>query len=378
MKWMVPFSQLGEDQRRVLNSCTSASSSNHWIKGFAGSGKTVLLVHLLDRLEEEHPGSSVCIVVYTHALKDLVKTGIDSKRSDIPVLTYHAFLEDPDHYDFILMDEVQDLASEVVKDVSNYADTLIVAGDHDQSIYLNSLSESALRGAIRPKTHQLRIVYRLSRNLVNLAKAILPGSKIESATLSKTANVKIVEARADSYEEEFSWLYETAIEFAHPESPSAILFTTRKAVLHFLHSVFEKNGSEVDGWPKGDYGKIDYDEVNGMLTKLGVPFRYLGSSFGDLYESDDDVIVYLMTYHSAKGLDFQTVFLPNLNHNTVFWRNNEDLNRRIFFVGATRSRRNLFLSYHSSRAHPFVKSIPGRVVNRVACEDSEADEDFYF
>ena len=81
-----------------------------------------------------------------------------------------------------------------------------------------------------------------------------------------------------------------------------------------------------------------------------------------------------MTYHSAKGLDFDTVFLPGLTGSLPFWKGDEDIARRLFFVGLTRSRRNLFLSYHRAEPHPYVRDIPDRLLHRVECERSRSGD----
>ena len=45
MQWMVPKNKLGQAQLDVLDRCLRLKEGRVWIQGFAGSGKTVLLVH---------------------------------------------------------------------------------------------------------------------------------------------------------------------------------------------------------------------------------------------------------------------------------------------------------------------------------------------
>lgn len=72
-------------------------------------------------------------------------------------------------------------------------------------------------------------------------------------------------------------------------------------------------------------------------------------------ESDDQVS--LMTLHSAKGLEFPVVFLTGMEeglfpHSRVFDGNKSELEeeRRLCYVGMTRAREELILSYADSRA----------------------------
>ncbi len=68
--------------------------------------------------------------------------------------------------------------------------------------------------------------------------------------------------------------------------------------------------------------------------------------------------VQLMTYHRAKGLEFDAVFLPRLLDGELPYRSrrahadpNEE--RRLLYVGITRARRHLFLSWpHDAKAKP--------------------------
>ncbi len=79
-----------------------------------------------------------------------------------------------------------------------------------------------------------------------------------------------------------------------------------------------------------------------------------------LYTASDEIsneAVKLMTIHAAKGLEFKTVFLTGLEDGLFpLFRVYEDSSgmefeeeRRLCYVGITRAKRNLFLSYASSR-----------------------------
>jgi superfamily I DNA/RNA helicase len=64
--------------------------------------------------------------------------------------------------------------------------------------------------------------------------------------------------------------------------------------------------------------------------------------------------VRLSTYHLAKGLEWQAVFLPALNDGELpYWRSKEDEEiaeeRRLFYVGMTRAKRVLELSTNGIR-----------------------------
>src|SRR4029077_15922637 len=60
--------------------------------------------------------------------------------------------------------------------------------------------------------------------------------------------------------------------------------------------------------------------------------------------------VNLLTYHRAKGLEFDAVFLPRLLDKELPFRSQRSAadpveERRLLYVGITRSRRHLYLSW---------------------------------
>lgn len=98
-------------------------------------------------------------------------------------------------------------------------------------------------------------------------------------------------------------------------------------------------------------------------------------------EEDDGYGVTLMTLHGAKGLEFQRVYLAGLEegllpHERVKLEGNVEEERRLFYVGITRARRYLTLSYCQSRKrygqnqprHPssFLKELPPEEIEAVS------------
>jgi DNA helicase-2/ATP-dependent DNA helicase PcrA len=97
-------------------------------------------------------------------------------------------------------------------------------------------------------------------------------------------------------------------------------------------------------------------------------------------EQEDGFGVKLMTLHSAKGLEFKRVYIIGveeglLPHDRVKLEGNVDEERRLFYVGLTRARELLTLSYCSSRrrygqdepCHPsaFLEELPEEVLERI-------------
>jgi len=90
--------------------------------------------------------------------------------------------------------------------------------------------------------------------------------------------------------------------------------------------------------------------------------------------------VYLMTLHAAKGLEFQTVFLVGLEEGllpharSLVDPNELEEERRLCYVGMTRAKKNLHLTY--ARQRLFFGSRNGSIISRFISEIPERSISF--
>jgi DNA helicase II / ATP-dependent DNA helicase PcrA len=95
---------------------------------------------------------------------------------------------------------------------------------------------------------------------------------------------------------------------------------------------------------------------------------HLRHEFGTYEDSATRAAVRLSTFHSAKGLEWDAVFLPALaDRELPWWRSIEegsvDEERRLFYVGLTRARRHLYLSHtQEQKPSPFLEAITPKAV----------------
>ena len=384
MRWMVPERRLDQFQLSILQQCGGMQGKNEWIQGFAGSGKTVLVVHLIQRILLDKPNVSICVVVFTHALKELISTGFEDKfRQSISIMTYHQFLNEKKRYSLVFVDEVQDIPSYTLRKINSLAERMVVAGDTDQSIYDKCSSAEDIDAVLSPRQHKLVVLYRLTQKLRNIVQSILPNSQIEAARTGRMQDVQVTLAKASSESEEIRWVWDNSQRYAVQGDPSVIILPSHNHVQNFIRNVCTIEKKALPNFPKRESGKgIDYDSANDFLRNCGVSLQYLGNSYGDLLDSDSKPLTYVMTYHSAKGLDFDAVFLPHLNFDQSFWRSDDDIDRRLFFVGATRSRKNLFLSYSKTNPHKYVQAMPQELLHKIGCEIKQKvvsqESEFFF
>lgn len=366
MPWIVPINKLDSEQRLVLDDLLKVKKS-HWIRGFAGSGKSVLLIHSLREMLVANPRATACVVAFTHSLKDMLRSGLPEHARHIPVMTYHEFRSKPLRYDYIFVDEVQDLEPSVLALLQGCCGKLVMAGDEEQSIYEERVTPDYIISCTSPSIHSLSIVYRLTEKLKQIVATILPKAKVHTARNARlVADVKITLANAARHDEELRWVWREAQRFARVGDPVCILIPKHRLVQDFIRFVCNEMKMGTPSF-KDEKGRQNYDACNLHLAYQGVILRYLGNNHGSLEDSDRERIVYVMTYHSAKGLDFETVFLPGLDSGiSIFKKEDEDLERRLFYVASTRSRRNLFISYSGQTPHHFVAKMPNDLLDKIS------------
>src|SRR5205823_14292096 len=123
-------------------------------------------------------------------------------------------------------------------------------------------------------------------------------------------------------------------------------------------------------------GRDPEPSINGFVDRLSL------LSDSDEEAGTQNARVWMMTLHSAKGLEFPTVILAGLEEGLFpHSRSSEDEEeleeeRRLCYVGMTRARarlvltgagrRRIFGEYQSSEPSRFIDEIPAELVERIA------------
>ncbi len=121
----------------------------------------------------------------------------------------------------------------------------------------------------------------------------------------------------------------------------------------------------------------DYENLEGFLEHVA-----LATSIDQEWEEEQ---VNVMTMHAAKGLEFETVFLPGweegLFPHQKSLEEKGDLaleeERRLAYVGITRAKKNAYISFAMQRLWhgDWMDSLPSRFVNELPEEGIEKNEE---
>lgn len=174
-----------------------------------------------------------------------------------------------------------------------------------------------------------------------------------------------------------------------------ILFKTN--YFNYLKESFEKEEADT----KKDNIKelissINYfEEKNSYALDLFLQEVSLMQEMLSKNTSNDDFIR-LMTLHAAKGLEFDTIILPGIEEgiipssHSLYNPENLEEERRLLYVGITRARENLFLTYSKNRytygqlteqrPSRFIDELPEEYIQREDCSywNTEQFEKYFY
>lgn len=384
MTWWHGVKSLTQGQLLIVDKAISdvehtPQGATVWVQGCAGTGKTLVLAHIALRLSAMQADRSIAFLTYTHALKEMISATITAGSVPVYVSTYKSYLyKKSKKYEIILIDEIQDISKDELLQLKACCTHLIVAGDCEQRIYEQGSSELEIDEIARFDKYRLVELFRVTKSIVELAKKLLSGTLLVSGEVPKgQIDIDIAARLFDSPQQEARWVYNEAIALARPGYPSAILFPTHAEIYQFCQLLasdlkISNSGPKVELiHNKTDYQFFDYKQLNAHFEHHDIPISYLGNGIGKLSRSDSRPFVYLMTYHSAKGLDFSNVFLPRLSSNIKI---SSFSDRTLFFVAVTRARERLVVTYTGSQPYSLVRLIPN-FDNRIIHHNPDINDD---
>ncbi len=332
--FFIKDSELDDYQVKVINKRTDSS---YIVKGCAGSGKSILALWKAKQIQEENKGSFL-YVVYTKALKQYMSDGIKQVGLNSGnVVTYDAcFLWDRDEYgkfkrgnwkmgsyDYIIVDEAQDFSKENIELMRTKAKkALLLYGDSAQQLYKfienkETVSMEDIQYFTKFPVEQLVFNHRLPKKVARVAQYLnSENDELETrCTEEGTERPKIL--KYDSISEQFD----------------SIISLIRNKNMEDVGILFRCNEEVQNAY--------NYFKEHGLTVEAKI-----GGEMDLNFNSDNPKI---MTYHSAKGLQFENVFVPQCT-------TDDDDDRNLLYVAITRTYRSLYIM-HSGDLSSFFDSV---------------------
>lgn len=363
---------------------------NRLIRGVAGSGKTLILACRAKLLTKEHPDWKVLILCYNISLARAIEQMIyhmmnepeslfdfdfsgeneivKPKRHNIIVRNFHSFLRNElkiseqqipmllnklekgeailPKYDAIMIDEGQDFEGDWFKLVSNLLNpatqSLLLVEDRAQTIYKRARSYIQDTGmSFRGRSKVLNINYRNTAQIVKFAWDFYERfSVLKNKVVSHELDGEIIAPRSTKRK---------GIEPAILKREN--FFEEARIVAKQIRKLHDQNKLPYHEflilYRVRKTFKMDYVSVlKRELEKEGIPYYWITES-SDTKRAFDrtEESVKISTIESSKGLDFQAVFIVNVDNTPFALEEDKEREASLLYIGMTRAKDYLCLSY---------------------------------
>ena len=331
--WMIKDSELDADQIKVLMATLDKSCI---VSGCAGSGKSILALIKAQRIQREL-GNDYQIIVFTKALSRYMNAGREALGLS-KHFTYHYDWEKKrgkPSSSYVIVDEIQDFTKDEISDFIKAArNNFFFFGDTAQSIY-DGIKSTLPVDDIRIEIPEARSAKFFS--LYSNYRLPLPVARV----------VKSVGIDLDAYDEATYKSTETSL-------PRFVAYQDEDKQIEAIHRII-KDGELTDVailLPHNDDVKRVYEK----LKALGGNYEVKYSDRTDYHNSQESLDFAttnpkVMTYHSAKGLQFEAVFLPLAEKYSPIDRESD---RKALYVAMTRTYRYLYVMYSGVLPKPLL------------------------
>lgn len=316
-------SELDDYQVKIINRRTDNSFI---VKGCAGSGKSILALWKAKQIQNENRGTYQ-IIVFTKALMQYMSDGVRQVGISSYNVDYHWHWVNSKKCpcsDYIIVDEAQDFSADEIRQFKRCArKALLLYGDSAQQLYTfinskNPVSMEEIAVITGFPTEQLVFNHRLPKKVARLAQRI-------SGTYDDLEGRCLNEGT---------------------EKPKIFKLSSFEAQMDKIAEIIKNRNFE-------DVGILfrhneEVERAYNYLSRKGLNVEAKINRNMDLnFNSDNPKI---LTYHSAKGLQFEAVFIPECVCN-------DESDRSPLYVAITRTYQSLYIM-HSGNLSRFFYSVP--------------------
>ena len=330
--WDVTEETMDDDQLDLIEYTDDKSML---VAGCAGSGKSVIAMHKAEQLHKK--GQDVILIAYTRSLSRFMKNG--KADSSFRFFHHHLWkykLKMP-KADYIIVDEIQDFTREEIQEFINATRKhFLFFGDTAQSIYRQygkqTMTIAQIAAMTGLNTLQLFNNYRLPRPVAKITQDYV--------------GVDVQEYKEKVYQNK------------ETELPHLIHFDNEQKQIEALLRLVKDNVGRNIGILLPNNPEVIRISQEFMDNDVECEFKYnKGDNDFDYVDNLDfnTVLPKILTYHSAKGLQFDMVILPMYNVA------NDDESRKALYVSMTRTMHSLFVLYSTQSLLPPLDRVPSHL-----------------
>ncbi len=302
--------ELTIEQQTVLNEYAPIALS-----GGAGTGKSV--VSIFRHLKNYENGNSSILITYTKTLQKYLFQSVKQLNPEASKRVHSANgclisknKNSCSNVYEIIIDEAQDLSYEQIETIKYFAKHISYGADFNQQLYEQKITKQKMDELFpNNESYHLEQNFRNTREVLNFTKALTPNLKI-SSNVEKSGNKPVFFVGSGSVEK----ILELIEVFRSSKENIAILVPFVRDVDYYYDQLKDK--------VECSYYHNKLQEVDFTISNI-----------------------HITTFKSSKGLEFDTVIIPNFED---FYRNIEISEKTFvkendYYVAFTRAKNNLFI-----------------------------------
>ncbi len=332
---------------------------------------------IIDIFEDEAQEAQAVV----QQIKELTKDGVCLKDTAVfyRVNAMSRVLEEAFIQNKILYQVVRGVEFYRRKEIRDLLAYLKVLVNPDDEIALLRIVNTPARGIGKVTTDRVRTY--AAHNQINLFDAIKKSEHIESLSKGAKAKLAVFVNMLEQFKKDIDG----------PIAPLAERILNESGLAESFLTAGPEGQSALENANELINAAASYDKQTEQPSLIDYLQQISLFSDTDAYDASNDRVA-LMTLHAAKGLEFENVFiigveegiLPHERSNAREDQDELEEERRLFFVGITRAKTNLHISYARYRTvrGQMLRTIPsqfifelGREISEQAQEDESYDDD---
>ena len=338
---------------------------NYLVTGGPGSGKTSIAIRRTEFIKSDDPNSRVKTFLFTNTLNDFFNDGISTLEVEANVQVWakwqrgilkqhnawsygfnekvpwkelsNQILQLPLKvmFDHLIIDEAQDFSESDLKVMSLISDNITVFADPNQLLNSQGIDDLDIIKSILSidddNAYHLEENHRNSKEIIEAAISFAPDELTIDISKVQGNGQKPKLVSHNDLNTEVQYI--SRVVRANRQKSIGILHLEKKVLYKFYHQLSDSIGAD-----------IEFE----LMKKQTFNFN-----------NDNPK---LCTLDSAKGLEFDIVIMPQMNKDNYY---ENIINHRRIFVGITRPREELHMTYHGAYPTHYVSLIdPNKIDKR--------------
>jgi superfamily I DNA/RNA helicase len=337
----ITFEDLTQPQKEFLKNILQKPEKSYFLRGCAGSGKTVIAAHALSLLRK-NTKKAVGFLVYTKLLRKFVEDGFENEAISDSIWHFHDWYyhRGRPFKEIFLIDECQDFKPEWIDAVKRQSLCQVWLGDDSQQIYEDANGFGYLASEFPySSTTTLNVNYRNSLFVARFA------SKFIRLTASDKKRGITLQQKIDDF---ILPILNNPMQAAGANNQPVVFIEASDknqeldAIARIIKDIQSNTSEHSRKIAVAHFQHVTLDKLEKELRRRSIDCFRITEAKNDLPDFSTPSLVLLSPIHSLKGIELDYVIFPQTDEDK--W-GNEHIFNNLLFVLFTRARKRVYCSY---------------------------------